>query len=189
MDLVQLQRLGRPLTSRDVQDLPHEPEVRVELIGGVLHVSTSPTWVHQRVVVRIAIHVGAAVLRAGGEGGTDAGVVWDDDGHDNVRPDLAFLTRSRGPSEGGLRVTPEIVVEVLSPGKENERRDRVFKRELYWRRGALEYWIADPVRRVLLRLTRGATDWQESSLSETDLLRTPLLPDWEGVVVAELFGP
>jgi hypothetical protein len=62
----------------------------------------------------------------------------EDDGEDNVSPDLAVLIGKTAPSDGKLRVCPEIVIEVLSPGEENRRRDLEAKRDLYWRRGAAE---------------------------------------------------
>lgn len=85
------------------------------------------------------------------------------------------------------RRCPEIVVEVLSPEPESLRRDLEAKRRLYWRRGAQEYWIADPDRRELRRLTRGPADWVEVRLRGADMLRTPLLPAWPGVRASDLF--
>lgn len=42
-----------------------------------------------------------------------------------------------------LTGAPELVVEVLSPGEKNERRDREVKLKLYSSQGVLEYWIAN----------------------------------------------
>jgi len=86
-----------------------------------------------------------------------------------------------------LRVCPNILGEVLSPGDENRERDLVAKRDLYWRRGAEEYWILDADRREILRLTRGTSAWSEQRLSADEILTTPLLPPWNGVRVGELF--
>ncbi len=44
---------------------------------------------------------------------------------------------------GHLTAAPELVVEVLSFGGENERRDREVKLKLYSSRGVQEYWIVD----------------------------------------------
>ena len=44
---------------------------------------------------------------------------------------------------GHLTAAPELVVEVLSSGAENERRDREAKLKLYSSRGVREYWIVD----------------------------------------------
>ena len=43
---------------------------------------------------------------------------------------------------GHLTAAPELVVEVLSPGAENDRRDRDLKLRLYSTRGVQEYRIA-----------------------------------------------
>jgi len=44
---------------------------------------------------------------------------------------------------GHLTAAPELVVEVLSPGKKNERRDREAKLKLYSVQGVHEYWIVN----------------------------------------------
>ena len=82
----------------------------------------------------------------------------------NRYPDLVILreehlelTRKR------LTITlnmppPDLVVEVVSPGKANRERDYKAKREQYAARGIPEYWIADPDDQVVivLRLQAGA---------------------------------
>jgi len=73
------------------------------------------------------------------------------------------------------------VVEVLSEGEINRTRD------LYLRRGAVEYWIVDLEARTILRLVHSAGGWQEQRLGVSDRLSTPLLPRWEGALLADLF--
>lgn len=58
---------------------------------------------------------------------------------------------------GHLTGAPELVVEVLSVSKEDQRRDREAKLKFYYSRGVKEYWIADwrsPIIRGLLPRTR-----------------------------------
>ena len=88
-----------------------------------------------------------------------------------------------GP-DGHLHAAPELVVEILSPGTTNERRDREAKLKLYSRRGVLEYWIVDwrtqqveAYRREELALRLVAT------LYTTDTLTSPLLPGFSCEVV------
>lgn len=72
-------------------------------------------------------------------------------------PDVAFMRKERcermGPRywEGA-----DLVVEVVSEGEEDRRRDLVEKREDYARAGIPEYWIVDPLeeRITVLRLAR-----------------------------------
>jgi Uma2 family endonuclease len=80
-----------------------------------------------------------------------------------------------------------LVVEILSPGTANERRDREAKLKLYSRRGVLEYWIVDwhaqqieMYRREALALRLVAT------LYPADTLTSPLLPGF-ACQVATLF--
>jgi len=68
-----------------------------------------------------------------------------------LRPEHIELTRTR------MTVTlnmppPDLVVEVVSPGKVNRERDYTAKREQYAARGIPEYWIADPDDQVFIVL-------------------------------------
>ena len=182
-------RLDRRLRARDLDDLPHEWDTRYELIGGVLHMSKRPSFEYQAFLSRLTILIGPAVHETRGLVVQEPGLVWDDDGEDNVVPDLAVLLRVPPPRRREkLRTCPDIVVEVLSEGEINRTRDLVDKRELYLRRGALEYWIVDLTAKTLLRLTRAADTWHEQRLAAADRLSTPLLPRWEGVLLADLFA-
>ena len=137
-------RLDRRLRARDLDALPHEWDTRYELIGGVLHMSRRPSFEHQACLARLLIRIGPAVLEAGGHVVQEPGLVWEDEGDDNVSPDLAVLLRLPRPARGDrLRRCPEIVVEVMSGAEADRRRDLVDKRDLYLRREALEYWIVD----------------------------------------------
>ena len=182
-------RLDRRLRARDLDDLPHEWDTRYELIGGVLHMSRRPSFEHQAFLSRLTILIGPAVHEARGQVVQEPGLVWDDDGEDNVVPDLAVLLRVPPPRRREkLRTCPDIVVEVLSEGEINRTRDLVDKRDLYLRRGALECWIVDLTAKTLLRLTRAADTWHEQRLAAADRLSTPLLPRWEGALLADLFA-
>ncbi|HIK18390.1 MAG TPA: Uma2 family endonuclease [Leptolyngbyaceae cyanobacterium M33_DOE_097] len=77
---------------------------------------------------------------------------------------------------GHLHGAPELVVEVLSPGKTNEDRDRLAKLKLYSTQGVQEDWIVDRIaqrvevyRREQAQLVRVAT------LLAGDRLDSPLL--------------
>jgi Uma2 family endonuclease len=180
-------RLDRRLRARDLDDLPHEWDTRYELIAGVLHLSRRPSFEHQAFLARLTIRIGPAVLDLGGHVVQEPGLVWDDEGDDNVSPDLAILLRVPRPPRGEkLRHCPEIVVEVMSGGEADRQRDLVDKRDLYLRRGALEYWVADLSARELFRLVRANDGWREERLGLSDRLATPLLARWDGVILSEL---
>jgi Uma2 family endonuclease len=89
---------------------------------------------------------------------------------------------------GHLTAAPELVVEVLSPGIENERRDREAKLKLYASRGLQEYWIVDWQRQQVEIYRRQLIGLQlVGTLLSTDELTSPLLPDFT-CSVAQLFA-
>ncbi len=76
-------------------------------------------------------------------------------------PDLIVLTQeSLKALEGSSRsiitldmVPPRLVIEIVSPGKENQDRDYRYKRSQYQARDIAEYWIVDPIEKKLTILT------------------------------------
>ncbi len=80
-------------------------------------------------------------------------------------PDLMVLSEELvAAMEGAKRSTvtldmppPVLVVEVVSPGKDNEDRDYRYKRSEYAARGIVEYWIVDPMQQqvTVLELING----------------------------------
>lgn len=72
---------------------------------------------------------------------------------------------------------PLLVVELVSPGKENEERDYRYKRSEYAARGIAEYWIIDPAKVRITILTLEAGFYEEQVLTGADLIRSIVLPD------------
>ena len=90
---------------------------------------------------------------------------------------------------GHLRAAPELVVEVLSAGASNARRDRGLKLTLYSRRGVREYWIVDWRQQTVEVYRREqATLRLVATLGNEDTLTSPLLPDFS-TPVAGLWPP
>jgi len=157
---------------------------RYEIIDGELYESNQPDYVHQQVAGDVwlllqnwshATNTGEACLAPG--------VIFADD--DAVAPDVIWMSwprllQARRPGDGHLHAPPELVIEVLSPGSANERRDRVAKLKLYSRRGVDEYWIAD-WRTQSVDAYRRTNDTLVfmSTLSGEDSLVSPLLPGFQ----------
>jgi len=72
-------------------------------------------------------------------------------------PDLIVLTEAlaqemEGASRSLITIDmspPQMVVEVVSPGQENQQRDYRYKRSQYQARGIPEYWIIDPIQQQI----------------------------------------
>ena len=178
-------------TTADLDRLELPEGWRAEIIDGVLYVSKAPGWEHQDVVLNLASALKAWADPSQGRVNWGIGVIYADD--DNVIPDVVWISAERlaqGLDTAGHlhELGPELVVEVVSPGSENARRDRETKLALYSRRDALEYWIVDPVARTVhqyaraqgggpqeplqLRGSVGYDDWLRSHLLEGFAVRT-----------------
>src|SRR6266567_4511350 len=164
-------------TSKDLEMLPDDGK-RYEIVDGELYVSKQPHYHHQRVCVRLTtlLEVWSQQTKAG-EANFAPGLIFADD--EDVAPDVTWISRERRITalheDGKLHAAPELVVEVLSPGVINERRDREFKLRLYSRRG-IEIYRRE---KAMLKL--------DKTLYENDLLQSPLLPGFS-CQVSEVFA-
>jgi Uma2 family endonuclease len=166
-------------TIRDLDAFPDDGKRR-EIVDGELYVTTQPNIYHQTVIVRLGGMLDEWSTRAGlGLVSTAPGVIFAED--EAVAPDLVWASSqvlAAGlDAAGHLHLPPELVVEVLSPGRKNIQRDREVKLKLYARRGVGEYWIVDWPRRsveVYRHSERGMD--LIAALGEGDTLASPLLP-------------
>jgi Uma2 family endonuclease len=180
----------RPLPIRyTVDDLECIPEDtnRYELIGGKLFVSRAPHLDHQRTVTNLIIAFGEYLKKNPiGEIFTTPGVIFSP--KDAVIPDLVFATHETVEKnvageeekfEGKFIAAPELMIEILSYGKQDVKRDRVFKRQLYGDYGVKEYWIIDGLFNTIevYQLEDGGQQLvKRFEIYET--IETPLLPDF-----------
>lgn len=144
----------RRLTLQDYEALPDDQDY--EIVEGRLYVAPRPRPRHQIIAHRLAYAL-TQHAEAAGEGTVipDADLVFDEQGT-YVSPDVMYFSAGRlanwNPDER-LRVVPDLVVEVLSPG--TEEYDLTTKRDLYARLGVQSYWIVDASRKVVVELTLG----------------------------------
>jgi Uma2 family endonuclease len=131
-----------------------------ELLSGVVLVRESPSAAHEIVLSRLH-----ALLSSYAEE-RDLGAVFrhpwpvELSKLDVVRPDLYFLTwRDGAIGTDGVRGTPELVVEVVSP--ESRERDLGEKLRLYAWAGVREYWIVDPETRSLIARKKGRQGFED----------------------------
>jgi len=176
-------------TIADLELLSREEGKRYEVIGGGLFVSTQPHWDHQGTCDSITLEL-TLWARASGNGQVRSapGVIFDDE--NAVAPDVVWVSAERLRlvlgEDGKLHDAPDLVVEVLSPGTTNIRRDREAKLRLYSTRGVREYWIVDWQAKSLQVYRReGAMLKLVATLFPQDELTSPLLPGFT-VAVARL---
>ncbi|MEO1127670.1 MAG: Uma2 family endonuclease [Cyanobacteria bacterium J06639_16] len=175
-------------TVADLELLPDDGR-RYEIVGGELFVTRAPHWRHQNVSVKIVTALENWSAQSDlGEPAINPGLIFS--AVDSVIPDVVWASHERLEKmlddAGHLIAAPELVVEVLSPGPENERRDREAKLKIYSAYGVLEYWIADHEQRKIevYRRNQGALKLVMSLYAE-DELTSPVLPGF-GVLVSQL---
>ena len=171
-------RIEPLLTVADLDACPDDNN-RYELIEGELFVSRAPGIPHQRIVLKLEIAISEylrnhpiGILVPG------AGAIFSD--YDAVIPDLALVLNEHWDQVvTGEKFTGalDLVIEIISMGAENRRRDQLVKRQLYAKYGVAEYWIVDPENR-LVEVYRLRDNRLESAatLRNEEEITTPLLP-------------
>lgn len=172
----------KPLLTVADLDLMPDDGSRYEIIEGELLVSRAPSLTHQRISRNLLVILNDYLARNPiGEVLATPGVMFSESS--GVIPDLVFISNERRAEiASGERVmgAPELVIEILSPGVENARRDRLAKRQLYGKFGVKEYWVIDPEHRIveIYHAQNGALEFI-GGLPDERKVDSLVLPDFE----------
>jgi Uma2 family endonuclease len=142
-----------PPTTMTADDLIERriPDKHVELVRGVLMVRELPGYTHGRITSALGFELGAHIEQTGANlvllAETGFKLARDPD---TVRgPDLAVLRRERLPvpePRGFMELSPDLVIEVLSPG---DRAGEILGKVADWlSAGTRLVWVVDPERRL-----------------------------------------
>lgn len=176
------QTINDPLrwTTADIESLATDEWKRYEIIDGELFVTRAPHIGHQgaagRIYARLLLWSEEANL---GQPILTPGVIFSN--ADNVIPDVVWVSSdclaTIVDDEGHLTGAPELIVEVLSAGGINERRDKEAKLKLYSLKGVQEYWIVDwRLQQVEVYRRDNAQLQLVETLLPTDKIFSSLLP-------------
>jgi Uma2 family endonuclease len=169
------------VTAEQFYQLPQEEGREFELLDGEVIEMSSPTYKHNRIVIKAA-NLLYAGLRERGEAvdNTD----FSDSRFTILRPDLAVLLGDKpslfDPDKLPVTVAPDIVIEIISPSESAFRVER--RINAYLGIGVQEIWIVYPENQNLYV----HSDAGVNRLRSTDTLTTPLLPGWS-ITVSQLF--
>jgi Uma2 family endonuclease len=181
----------RRWTLADLETLPdHDGWIRYEIIDGELFELHAAGNEHQETCTLTSFEL--ELWNRQTRLGTvlvGPGLIFSDD--NNTIPDLVWVSHARRAAleqaDDKLHGGPELVVEVLSPGAENARRDTELKLDLYGRRGVDEYWVLDPPQRTISVYRRGGEALALIGvLDAAATLTSPVLPGF-AAPVASLF--
>lgn len=100
-------------------------------------------------------------------------------------PDLMILTEELATAlKSASRSTvtmdmppPQLVVEVVSPGKKNRDRDYRYKRSQYQARGISQYWIIDPIEEQITVLSLVDGLYEETIFKGNNAITSPILSE------------
>jgi Uma2 family endonuclease len=153
----------KPPTLADLEALP--PDVKGEIIEGVLYTMTRPRGRHQRTAQLIGSDVSNPFDRAlSGPGGwwmlPEPGIELPNT--PEIAPDLAGWRRERLPvlpEDEPIRVVPDWVCEILSPT--TRRHDLLVKKPYYARIGVPHHWLIDLAARALIVYRLDGGHWLE----------------------------
>lgn len=155
---------------------------RVELIGGkIFKMSPAPSTNHQRLVSNIntqfylhfknnscQVFIAPFDVRLPVKSFLKDSTV--------VQPDLCIICDATKIDEQGCNGTPDLVVEILSPG--NTRHEMRTKFDLYEESGVKEYWIVEPANQTILIYTlQGNTYIGLQPYTSEDIIESPLFPE------------
>jgi Uma2 family endonuclease len=97
-----------------------------------------------------------------------------------VIPDAVFILKEQRDNivkDDRLHAPPALVIEILSQGAANIRRDRISKLNLYAKHGVPEYWIVDPKNKAVERYIRENSSLiLHETLQHEDILKRTALP-------------
>ncbi len=121
----------------------------IELCDGFLEILPMPDLYHQLIVQMLfrCLDDFVRALKSGLVGTAPLPVRL---GRGKFRePDIGYfekhrITNTRTPPEGA-----DLIMEVVSPGQENRKRDLVTKRRAYARAEVREYWLVDPKEKTI----------------------------------------
>lgn len=150
-------------TIADLDALP--PDVKGEIIEGVLYTMTRPRGAHQRTGLRIGSKLSDPF--DGGIGGPGGWWILPEPGIElpntpEVAPDIGGWRRERLsalPEDEPIRVVPDWVCEILSPT--TRRHDLLVKKPYYARIGVRHHWVVDLAAKTLLAYRLESGHWME----------------------------
>ena len=92
-----------------------------------------------------------------------------------VQSDLCVICDDNKIDEKGAIGSPDLVIEVLSPG--NSKKEMKYKFDLYEEAGVLEYWIVNPADKIIFIFVLKDNQFTGlHPLIEEDTIKSPLFP-------------
>ena len=134
---------------------------RVELIDGVIYDMSSPSSIHQDIVLELAVLLKNYVKSKRGKCKVYASpldVQLDCDDKTMVQPDVMVICDRDKIINRCVYGAPDFVVEILSPS--TTKKDSLLKLKKYKDAGVREYWMVDPDKKKVV-----VYDWSKGEIT------------------------
>jgi Uma2 family endonuclease len=126
---------------------------RYEVLDGELYMMSSPSSLHQMIVMEVSRQLGNALqgrVCTPFVSPMDVRLFYEEDGSDDtvVQPDVFVVCDKDKIGKNSINGAPDFVIEVLSPS--NSLFEMSIKQAVYERSGVKEYWMIDSDKKELL---------------------------------------
>ena len=186
MEALQLKRY----TYEEYAKWPEQP--RYELIDGIPYLMASPGRKHQEISSNLMIEIGSKLK---GKPCKPYHAPFDvrlfptpfGGGDTVVQPDILVICDKSKLDDRGAKGAPEFVIEILSPS--SGKMDEIIKKKKYEQAGVLEYWVIDPVHRIVsVYLLKNGAYAPAIKYTPEDVVPVTVIPGLE-IDLAEIFPP
>lgn len=136
-------------TIEDIYNLPDGQ--RAELIDGQIFMMAPPSREHQRITLALSRKIADYIDDKGGSCEVDIApfaVFLNEDDKTYVEPDISVICDKNKLTDKGCNGSPDWIIEIVSPS--SKRMDYYTKLFRYQDAGVREYWIVDPMKKIIL---------------------------------------
>lgn len=138
----------RLYTIEDIYALPDGQ--RAELFDGRMYMMASPNTTHQRILGELFAAIHNHIKSNNGDCEVfpaPFAVFLNKDSKNYVEPDISVICDKDKIDKRGCNGAPDWIIEIASPS--NQQIDYGIKFSKYYSAGVREYWIIDPMKRVV----------------------------------------
>lgn len=135
-------------TEEDYYEMPED--VRAELIDGQIYYQAAPSRVHQEILSSLHATIYNYIKLKGGSCKVypaPFAVKLNKDRNTIVEPDISVICDRDKLTERGCTGAPDWIIEIISPS--NSSHDYIRKLNLYADAGVREYWIVNPIKKMV----------------------------------------
>ncbi len=163
-------------TEDDYYRLPEN--IRAELIYGQFYDMSAPSRIHQRISMAISNEIANYIDRKNGScevyTAPFAVKLFEDD-KTIVEPDISVICDKDKLTDKGCTGAPDWIIEITSPS--NAIHDYVRKLNMYLDAGVREYWIVDPMKKIITLYYLNEDNFEMDTYSFQDSIKVYIYDD------------